>query len=79
MGLEKSRSTSSGDWEEGSADQFEENNVATTKLSSASVSNSGDGPSGSKRNRKNLISKNSEWLDISEGDKVQGITRAHFT
>nr|POF22500.1 hypothetical protein CFP56_68390 [Quercus suber] len=79
MGLEKSRSTNNGDQEEGSSDWFEENNVATTKLSFASMSGGGDGPSGRKGDWKNSILKISKRLDVSEGDKVQGATRAHST
>ena len=48
MGLEKSRSTSSGDRDEGSANRFEENNVTTMKLSSASMSNGNNSTSDSK-------------------------------
>ena len=48
MGLEKSRSTSSSDRDEGSADRFKENNVTTMKLSSASVSGGNDSTSDSK-------------------------------
>ena len=48
MGLEKSRSTSNGDRDEGSADRFEENNVTTMKLSLASVSDDNDSTSDSK-------------------------------
>ena len=48
MGLEKSRSTSSGDRDEGNANWFEENNVTTMKLSSASMSNGNNSTSDSK-------------------------------
>ena len=41
MGVERSRSTSSEDREGGSEDRFEGNVNATTKISFASMSNSG--------------------------------------
>ena len=80
MGSKKSQSTSNGDREEGSADQFGGNNLTTTKLSSASVSNDGHG-SGSKENRNNPTSnsKNFEPHGISDGDRVQVVTCAHST
>nr|POE69787.1 hypothetical protein CFP56_24159 [Quercus suber] len=77
MGLEKSRSTSSGDREEGSTDRFKGNNVATMKLSSASVFDGGEGLSSSTGDWRNSGSKKFERIDVSEGDRMQGVTRAH--
>lgn len=79
MGMEKSRSTSSGEREEGSADRFQGNKSTTTKLSSTSVSDGGDGPSGGKGNQKISNSRSSEWHDINERDREQGVTRGHST
>ncbi|KAK9986990.1 hypothetical protein SO802_031941 [Lithocarpus litseifolius] len=80
VGLEKSRSTSSKDREEGSADQFDRNNIATTKFSSASMSDDGHG-SGNKgsRNISTSNSKSFELHGVSDGDKVQAVTSAYLT
>ena len=79
MGMEKSRSTSSGDRGEGSVDRHEENHVIATKISSTLVSDSGDGPSGSMGDRRVSSSKNFEQLGgFSERDGVQGVARAQL-
>lgn len=51
MGMERSRSTSSGDRKGGREDRIEENINTTAKFSFASVSNGGKGYSGNKDNR----------------------------
>ena len=72
MGTEKSRSTSNGDRGEGSADQFEGNHATATKISSTSVSDCGDGLSGSIKNQRASSSKNFEQAGgHSEGDGAQ--------
>nr|POF18999.1 hypothetical protein CFP56_26431 [Quercus suber] len=58
--MQKSRLTSSRDRGEGSADRFEDNYVTTTKISSTSVFDNGDGPSGSMEDRRISSSKNFE-------------------
>nr|POE76443.1 hypothetical protein CFP56_56200 [Quercus suber] len=80
VGLEKSRSTGSGVREEGSADQFEGNNLTTTKLSSASVSDEGHGSDGKEnRNSSTSNSKNFEPHEVSNGDRAHGVTCTHST
>ena len=60
MGMEKSRSISSGDRGEGSAVQPEDNLATAMKISSTSVSDSGNGSSGRMGDRRTSNSKNFE-------------------
>ena len=77
MGIEKSRSISNRDRGEGSADRPEDNLVTATKISSTSVSDSNNGPSGSMGDRRTLSSKNFEQPSgFNEGDGVEGVARA---
>nr|POF03402.1 hypothetical protein CFP56_69190 [Quercus suber] len=78
MGVEESQSTSSGDRNEGSEDRYEGFTAAATKLSLASVSDGGDGLTGSTGDRKNLGSKNFECNEVNVGDRKQSVTPAHL-
>ena len=77
MGMEKSRSFSSRDQGEGSADQPEKNLANAVKIPSSSVSDCGNGLSGSMGDQRTSNSKNFEQPgSFSEGDGVQGVARA---
>nr|POE55704.1 hypothetical protein CFP56_27740 [Quercus suber] len=77
MGMEKSQSTSSGGRGEGSKDRSEDNRATVKMISSASVSDNGDGPSGSMEDRRISSSKNFEQPSgFSEGDGAQRAARA---
>nr|POE52271.1 hypothetical protein CFP56_67209 [Quercus suber] len=77
MGTDKSRSTSSGGRGEGSTDRPEDNHATVTKISSTSISDNGDGLSGSMEDRRISSSKNFEQPHgFSEGDGAQRAARA---
>ena len=74
-GMEKSKTTSSGDRDGGNEGRIEENTNTATKLSAAPVSNGGENHSGNAGNQKNSNEGSTEQYDVSVGDSSQDATR----
>ena len=74
-GMEKSKTTSSGDRDGGNEGRIEENTNTATKLSAAPVSNGGENHSGNASNQKILNEGSTGQYDVSVGDSSQDATR----
>ena len=74
-GMEKSKTTSSGDRDGGNEGRIEENTNTATKLSAAPVSNGGENQSGNAGNQKNSNEGSTGQYDVSVGDSSQDATR----
>ena len=74
-GMEKSKTTSSGDRDGGNEGRIEENTNTATKLSAAPVSNGGENHSGNSGNQKNSNEGRTGQYNVSVGDSSQDATR----